>query len=60
MVEITLGQKIFPNPGVVATQLVFPGLKYSWNDIDDYSQAKDQENSNNVNIWFDRSETLGK
>lgn len=41
-------QKIFPNPGVVPTQLIFRGLKYSWKGKG-APQPVDPENKNNVN-----------
>jgi len=51
-------QKIFPNPGVVATQLIFRGLKYSWNG-DDSPQPEEPDNPNNVN-WEQLQKDIGE
>lgn len=40
-------QKVFPNPGVVATQIIFRGLKYSWKD-EEFPQPDNPDDPNNV------------
>ena len=40
-------QKIFPNPGVVATQIIFRGLKYTWKD-EDFPQPVNPDDPNNA------------
>ncbi|GGA58838.1 FAD-dependent oxidoreductase [Okeania sp. KiyG1] len=51
-------QEIFPNPGVVATQIIFRGLKYSWKD-EPFPQPEDPGNPNNVN-WEQLQSDIGE
>ena len=46
--ESTEVQKIFPNPGVVATQLIFRGLKYNWKGDRTPPQAEEENHPNEV------------
>ena len=41
-------QKLFPNPGVVATQLIFRGLKYSWKGSGNAPQPEEESSPDNV------------
>ena len=40
-------QPIFPNPGIVATEIIYRGIRYTWKD-EDFPQPTDPGNPNNV------------
>lgn len=51
-------QKIFPNPGVVPTQIIFRGVKYSWQD-EAFPQPVDPNDKNNVD-WKRLQDNIGE
>ncbi|ETW98613.1 flavin monoamine oxidase family protein [Candidatus Entotheonella palauensis] len=50
-------QLIFPNPGVVATQIVYRGLRYTWKD--EAPQPTDPENPRHVD-WEKLQQDIGR
>ncbi len=51
-------QRLFPNPGVVATEIVYRGLRYTWKD-EVFPQPTDPENPRNVD-WGKLQRDVGE